>query len=368
MATARRRAGLPSKSKPTPGSVVRTGPLLRLALVLTAGALALAPPPSPAVERWYAGLIYPSLQALLTRTSNLTSIALFDVLLLVLAAVPVFVVWRGVRAARAARSVRPVLGALGTLAVFVAAVYLWFLLAWGLSYARPPLESRLDLRDVPVTTDDVRALAMQAVTLVNETHGSAHAAGFPDVHAVPSSLVDALAAVDFEHGRVRPTVPGRPKATALGWFFRAAGVDGMLAPFALETLVNTSLTPPERPFVLAHEWAHLSGHADEADANFIAWLVTTRADVASLYSGWLYVANDAAAQLPADDRAEVLAALGPGPRADLEAIAARVAARVEVVQRASWQVYDQYLRTQGVDDGVRSYSRGIQLIVKYGAR
>lgn len=347
---------------------MRSAPLLRLALVLTAGALALTPPPAPLVERWYAGFVYPSLQALVTRTSNLTAIAVFDVLIIALAAVPVVVTWRGVRAARAARSVRPVLRAAGTLVVCAASVYLWFLLAWGLSYARPPLESRLDLRDVAVTTEDVRALAMQAVTIVNETHASAHAAGFPDVHAVPSALVDALAAVDFEHGRVRPTVPGRPKATLLGWFFRAAGVDGMLAPLALETLVNTALTPPERPFVVAHEWAHLSGHADEADANFIAWLVTTRADTASLYSGWLYVANDAAAQLPPADRAEVLAALGPGPRADLEAIAARVAARVEVVQRASWEVYDQYLRTQGVADGVRSYSRGIELIVKYGAR
>ena len=313
-------------------------------------------------------MLYPSLQAVTTTVSNLLGIALFDVILLALV-VAVFLIW--VRAARATRrdaSVRPLLRAVGTTVVLAAGVYLWFLVAWGLNYARTPLEVRLDLREMPVTTEDVRALAMQAATVANETHQAAHTAGFPEARARPATLVEALAAIDREQGRVRPTVVGRPKHTALAWFFQAAGVDGMLAPFALETLVNTALTPPERPFVLAHEWAHLSGHADGADANFIAWLVTTRADVASLYSGWLFVAIDAAGQLPVDTREEVLAALGPGPRDDLVAIAARQATRVEFVQRASWDVYDGYLKAQGVDDGVRSYSRGIALIVRYGAR
>ncbi len=355
----------PSRSRTRPP---RAAPLFRLALVCTAAALAIAPPPAAFVERWYAGMLYPLLQALTTTVSNLLGIALFDVILLALV-VTVLVIWlRAARAARRDGAAWPLLHALATTVVVAAGVYLWFLLAWGLNYARTPLEVRLALRETPVTTEDVRALAMQAVTVANEAHQAAHTAGFPDPRTRPAVLVEALAQVDREQGRVRPTVVGRPKHTALAWFFRAAGVDGMLAPFALETLVNTALTPPERPFVLAHEWAHLSGHADEADANFIAWLVTTRADVASLYSGWLFVAIDAAGQLPADAREEVLAALGQGPRDDLAAIAARQASRVEFVQRASWEVYDGYLKAQGVDDGVRSYSRGIALIVRYGAR
>ena len=46
----------------------------------------------------------------------------------------------------------------------------------------------------------------------------------------------------------------------------------MHAPFLLETLLNPDLTPPERPAVLAHEWAHLAGYAPEDDASFVGLL------------------------------------------------------------------------------------------------
>ena len=46
----------------------------------------------------------------------------------------------------------------------------------------------------------------------------------------------------------------------------------MTDPFLLETLLAPDLLDVERPFVIAHEWAHLAGYADESEANFVAWL------------------------------------------------------------------------------------------------
>jgi hypothetical protein len=34
------------------------------------------------------------------------------------------------------------------------------------------------------------------------------------------------------------------------------------------------------------------------------------------------------------------------------------------VERVGWRVYDSYLRSQGVEEGVRSYSRVVELIVR----
>jgi hypothetical protein len=145
-----------------------------------------------------------------------------------------------------------------------------------------------------------------------------------------------------------------------------AGVDGLTAPLALETLLNPDLTAPERPFVLAHEWAHLSGYAAEADANFIAWLVTQEPGTSpsTAYSGWLFLVSEAARQVPAGRRRAALGALASGPRQDLDDIATRMASRVDLVERVGWRVYDSYLRSQGVDEGVRSYSRVVELIVR----
>ena len=44
----------------------------------------------------------------------------------------------------------------------------------------------------------------------------------------------------------------------------------MTDPFLLETLIAPDLLEVERPFVIAHEWAHLAGYADESEANFVA--------------------------------------------------------------------------------------------------
>ena len=95
-----------------------------------------------------------------------------------------------------------------------------------------------------------------------------------------------------------PTTPSRPKRTLLAPFFRASGVDGMHAPFLLETLLNPDLTPPERPAVLAHEWAHLAGYAPEDDASFVGLLAALARRSRLAYSAWLALFHDAVGQLP----------------------------------------------------------------------
>src|SRR5690606_34933600 len=97
-------------------------------------------------------------------------------------------------------------------------------------------------------------------------------------------------------------------------YMRAVGVSGMLAPLFLETYLNPDLTGPERPYVLAHEWAHLSGFAPEDEASFVGMVAALGADVSSQYSAWLALVFDAASQLAADDRQAVLSTLADGPR------------------------------------------------------
>jgi hypothetical protein len=180
---------------------------------------------------------------------------------------------------------------------------------------------------------------------------------------VPRSLVTALHDVERRLGRTAQTTPSRPKQTLFGPFFRASGTDGMHAPFLLETLLNPDLTGPERPAVLAHEWAHLSGYAAEDDASFVGLLGALHADPGARYSAWLALFHDTVSQLPLEEQRQLVARLEPGPQADRRAINARLQSRVEPVARVSWGTYDRYLKAQGVRDGVRSYSRVVQLFL-----
>ena len=138
----------------------------------------------------------------------------------------------------------------------------------------------------------------------------------------------------------------------------------MTDPFFLETLVESDLLPVERPFVIAHEWSHLAGFADEGEANFSGWLTCMRADAAAQYSGWLFLFDELANGLSRADRAGVAARLDAGPRADRRAIAARLARDVKPqVSAAGWRVYDRYLKANRIEAGAASYAQVVRLVL-----
>lgn len=332
-------------------------------IVLIAAVVAIFPPGDDAIERYYSRGLYPLLQANVTSISNRVPFALFDITVVVLIAMLIGIWYRSIRLARRKQMARSLWRGFVTTLTLLAVVYLWFLAAWGLNYARPPLESQMTFDKSKVTPQAVRVLAEHAIAEANRTHSAAHTAGFPAITDRPAALIEALHSVEKELGRPRPTVMATPKWTIFSPYYRAAGVSGQLGPFFLETLVNPDLTGPERLAVLGHEWAHLSGYAPESDASFVGLLAALRSGPAGEYSAWLDLVSEASSQLQPVTQRLVLQQLGPGPREDQNAIRERLKALVRPVERAAWASYDQMLRSQGVEEGVQSYSRVIELLI-----
>jgi hypothetical protein len=345
--------------------VVRVKNALQLGVVAVAVAAAVAPIRPSLVERWYSVGVYPRIQQFVTPLSNVFPFALFDLLVAVAVVAVVWTIGRGVVRARRARRGGPALGALRDLGVAAAVVYLLFLLLWGMNYRRTPMVERLVADPASAQTDAVTALGMRAVGEMNRLHAAAHRSGWPGNEWQNDGLRKAFAETQRLLADGAPAVPGRLKWTAFGIYFRWSGVDGMVNPLALEVLGNPDLLPWERPFVIAHEWSHLAGYAHEAEANFVGWLTCLRGDAVAQYSGWMYLYWQIASEVPHRDRARLAAALSAGPRRDLDAIAERLLrGQFPVLRRASWAVYDQYLRANRVESGVRSYGEVVNLIVR----
>ncbi|HZT76384.1 MAG TPA: DUF3810 family protein [Vicinamibacterales bacterium] len=329
-------------------------------LATAALAAALAPFPPAWVDTVYSSGVYPCLQAPVTSTSNLAPFALFDALVLTVAAA-----WLAALAVdvRRAGVTRAALAAVVRTVTWGAAAYLAFLLLWGFNYRRVPLARRLDFDAGAVTPAAARRLAAVSVDRLNALASDAHRLGWRETSAIDPALRDGLARTTRDLGLTMPVV-GRPKRTLLDLYFRRAGVEGMTDPYLLETLVVSDLLPFERPLVIAHEWGHLAGLADESAANFAGWLACVHGSIADQYSGWLFLYEELAAALPRRDRDAIAALLGAVPRADLAAARARVARNIQPqVSAAAWRAYDSYLKSNRVEAGTRSYDEVVQLVL-----
>lgn len=335
---------------------------LAIALVAGAAVLALMPQPASWIEQHYSRGAYLELQRRLTPLGNAAPVALADLAVLGLAlAASLWVPWRLGRS-RAERGVRLAGWLVGRAAVVSASLYLWFLAAWGLNYHREPLTRWLDYDERRVTPAALRALADRTVDELNRLHALAHRGGWPSVDLLPGALQPAVERALRQIGLPVPAPP-RPHASLLRWYFRWAGIDGAIDPFFLEVLINPDLAPFERPFALAHEWAHLAGLARESEASFVAWLAVEQGTAPFRYSGWLAIGPHVWEALAPSEAEQVRHRLAPGPRADLAVIEARLARAVPGLRRAAWRSYDRFLKTQRVPQGVASYGEVVRLML-----
>jgi hypothetical protein len=329
--------------------------VVQFLIVLAAIAVALVPLPASFVEERYSQGVYPLLQRAMTSASNLVPVALLDLaggLLLLAAMIAVVRRWRTFGAGAALRwSARAGV-------VTAAALYLVFAMVWGFNYRRVPLENKLEYDAGRVTQVDVSRFGQTVLGEVNMLAGIDR--GGTPLDALERAFVDAQARL----GATRAAVVGYPKRSLLVPYFRRAAIDGMTDPFFLEIIVNSDVLPFERPFVVAHEWAHLAGYADESEANFVAWLTCVgAADPEARYSGWLAAYQHTVGALPRDERRALNAALHPAVAADLRAIAERLGRATPVIRNAARNAYDTYLRANRVEEGIESYGAVLRLML-----
>jgi hypothetical protein len=335
-----------------------------LGALLIAVVLAVAPVPDWMIERFYSRDFYPLVQGIVTSMSNVVPLALLDVFILIAVAIVIRWIVLFVGALRTDGIIDAVWEIFRRVVRGVSIVAILFLLMWGLNYRRTPLEEALRQPAMTLSADDLQGAIAEANAVaarVRPALATSAEAGYEDVvRRLPKPFNDALHRI----GRPPLDVTGRPKYSLfLTPYFTAAGIDGMINPLALESVVHPDLLPFERPFVLAHEWAHLSGAGDEAEASAIGWLACMQGDPALAYSASLYLIGEAGSALPVDRWRTSASRLDPGVRQDLDAIARREQREQPAVRDAASRVYDTYLRANRVDDGVASYNRAVTLIL-----
>jgi hypothetical protein len=337
---------------------IRPITLASLATIVVAFALAFVPTRSIWVERLFSEGWYARLQPPLTRFSNIVPFALFDALIIFVASV--LFVWFFAVCKRPRTYFSGFLMRVGTLA---AVLYLAFLVIWGLNYRREPLRRTLEFHQDRVTPQALEELARRTVIELNAIHPML-APPWPDWDKLPIHLLQPFERARSRIGARWKVEPANPKRSLLNLYFKLTATEGMVDPVFLEVLVNQNVLPFERPFIVAHEWAHLAGRANESEASFLGWLTCMDGPPWARYSAWISLYGTIMAGLPRSVQRMLAQKLEPGPRRDLEALRERIVRQsLPLARRASGAAYDRFLKANRVPEGVGSYDLVVTLIL-----
>ena len=333
---------------------MRRGFALDALAIVLAWAAASSPLPRGWIEVTYANGVFAALNTAVVPLTDRVPFALGDVEL-VLAVVLLIGWWtRSLRHVPRRLRVRTVLALIAHTAGFAALGIILFELLWGLNYRRATVAARVDYSEARVTDAAVARFSERIVGTLNSEVTAAHAERLDRnrLRAAFEPLVQRLG----DEWEVAVTIP---KTTLLDPYYEAAGIGGQYSPFSFETMLNASFLPYEVPRALAHEWAHVAGFTDEGDANYIGTLTCLRsADPLIRYSGafWTY------GELPEAQRRRLH--LDPRVLADFQASRERFLRHYKPQLFAvQWNVYDRFLRTNGVAGGVASYGFFLKLLV-----
>jgi Protein of unknown function (DUF3810) len=333
--------------------------IVQLIFIGGAVALALFPPSTTWVEHIYSNQFYPATQFWSIPLTDIVPFPVGDGLFIVLV-VGLLVWWSlSLRASGFRRRLATALVLAFDTLTLGACLYLLFLGLWGLNYSREPLTAKVDYNAQQITRAAEHALLLQTIQQLNAESVTVHSQPLPGEDVVVNHLFAASVNTLSLLGTRAPLLPALPKTSLFDVYFEATGVTGFTDPFTHEVTLTASLLPIERPFVLAHEWSHVAGYADESEANFIGFLTCERSDLPlARYSGWLALYS----YLPKPP--ESPAPLAPQVASDLAAIQARIRrTKNEAASRVETQAYDRYLKANRVEAGIGSYGLFVRLIL-----
>jgi hypothetical protein len=335
---------------------------LKISAIALALLLALVAFPAAWVERFYTNGFYSRLQSLITPVTNLLPFALGD--LFIIALIISTPLWWIVRIKRARGKRLRETGRLAfNTATLAAIIFLGFLFLWGFNYQRQPLAARLDYDNGRLTDDALKQFKRLTIERADAEYAQARTIAWPDETVWRDELHQSFGETLALLGHTRNIARARPKTSIFDFYLGSAGIAGLVNPFGLEVILDSETIFFEKPFTLAHEWAHLAGYANESEASFVGALACIRSQSAALrYSGWLALYQHA--PWPATDENDKPPRPSEGVVADIRAISERLNQRISpAISRAQWEMYDKFLKANRVREGTRSYGLLVDLLV-----
>ena len=251
----------------------------------------------PNLAEGYARTVYPFLSAALSAFSSLFPFPLMEVfvvgLILWLICYPIWKRRKGLRWRKILFREMEML----------AWVYVWFYLGWGLNYYRYNIYTRLQTPPVAYEEQHFQDFLEQYTKCLNASYQLQTEVDADTLRHYIGAFYTNLPEI---YGLTQPQSWQHPKKFIFTPLYSKVSVLGSMGPFFSEAQLNADLLEVQYPFTYAHEFSHLLGVSNEAEANYWAYRACTESSLPALqYCGYFgllpYVISNASYLLPKED-------------------------------------------------------------------
>ena len=309
---------------------------------------------------FYATRIYPSLSAALSWVASPFSFSLTEVAIVL--AILAFI-WIIVRAIRKHKPWwKCVLGEVALLLGVVA----WLYIGWGFNYFRSDIYTRTGTTPMPYEEAELQEFLIVLAEELNENWCDVETV---DPQQIETEIKAWYTALPEECGLCKPRRWQHPKRMIFNRLHSAVGVLGYIGPAFDELHVNRDVLPLEYPFIYAHEYSHVLGVSNEAEANFWAFEACRASeDQAVRYSAWYMLLRHTLGNLRSlmDEDAwnTWCETLIPEVFVDMEVDSLHWAdLRWNWLAQLQHRYYNLFLKTNRIADGTANYGQVLRLVL-----
>ncbi|MEZ4826432.1 MAG: DUF3810 domain-containing protein [Bacteroidia bacterium] len=324
----------------------------------------------------YSRGIFVVLRTIWDFTLGWSPFALIYVVVPLLLGLGIWLLIKSIKQPRGSSFLHRMAGALFNLLAFGGGVLFLFYVLWGFNYYRAPVNQRIGLKKLKMSEELIREELSRATKDLLEARAVLYT---PDEAAptqwkqreMESRMRKALTDVLRKEGY---TTPGRVRARALypKGLLMQLGASGIYIPFVFEGHVDAGMPPVTYPSTMVHEMAHGYGFGDEGTCNFWAWLACYQSDDPVIrYGGLLGYWREVAVMyrmIDKDGYMALRADLPSGLIADLESINEAIKKYPGFFPQFSDEVYDSYLKNQGISEGMESYGQVVVWVAAWRER
>ena len=314
----------------------------------------------PDMAEWYARTVYPPLSAALSAFSSLFPFPLEEILVIGLVFwLILYPIWKRSKGILCRKI-------LIRIAEVLAGVYVWFYLGWGLNYFRYNIYTRLQTPPVAYEEQRFKDFLKEYTEQLNATY-QPHTE--IDSDTLKKHISGFYAHLPAMYGLTKPKVWQEPKEFIFTPLYSKVGVLGSMGPFLAEAQLNADLLAVQYPFTYAHEFSHLLGVSNEAEANYWAYRACTESDITALqYCGHFgllpYVIANASHLLPKEDYQAWLQTIRSEVKEQFNAKNRYWKERYSpLVGQAQDFVYNLFLKGNQIPSGKKNYAEVIGLLL-----